>query len=322
MTLANGLLALSVLLTAAAAVIFGDAAGYAIILGFLLAVAGAYLGGRGFAVLFALLFSVALFFLEDAGASAMLEAVGANPVRFFRSWSGLLDAVFAVIVVAIFIVGLRRRGPTGHHAAVEAADDIEAIVNTIGRVAAYLFVPMMVIIFYDVSQRKILDFSGGFVDSIFYFSSTKLQELEWHLHAALFLLCLGFAYIQDAHVRIELLRDRLQPRTRVWLELLGAALFLFAYCVVIVKFGFSFTERAWSTNEISSAQTGLSHRWVIKAMLPIGFIILGSSGVAAALRCVVYLFGPAELRPRTDRYAGTHHADMPRDLREHGPVTD
>jgi TRAP-type mannitol/chloroaromatic compound transport system permease small subunit len=146
--------------------------------------------------------------------------------------------------------------------------------------------------------------------------------MEWHLHAALFLFCLGFAYVQDAHVRIELVRDRLSPPARVWLELLGALLFLFAYCVVIVKFGFSFAERPWSTSEISSAHTGLSHRWIIKALQPIGFIILGASGIAAALRCVVYLFGPEELRPRTDRYAGTHHADMPSDLRERGPVTD
>jgi TRAP-type mannitol/chloroaromatic compound transport system permease small subunit len=322
MTLANSLLGISVALSVLAAAIIGNAAGYALIVAFALAVAAALKGGRGFAVLFALLLSASLFFLEEAGAGAMLESIGVNPTRFFRSWSTLLQIVFAVLIGAIFLKGLQRRGPSLHHAGLEAADDIERIVNAIGMVAAMLFIPMMLIIFYDISQRKILDFSGEFVNSAFYFSSTKLQELEWHLHATLFLLCLGFAYVKDAHVRIELVRDRLQPRTRVWLELIGALVFLFAYCIVIVKFGFTFTERAWSTSEVSSAQTGLSHRWIIKAMLPIGFIILGSSGVAAALRCIVYLFGPPELREASNRYAGTHHADLPDDVAQRGPITD
>ena len=100
---------------------------------------------------------------------------------------------------------------------------------------------------------------------------------------------------------------------------IGAVVFLFAYCVVVVKFGFTFTGRAWSTSEVSSAQTGLSHRWIIKAMLPIGFIILGASGLAAALRCIVYLFGPPELRDESSRYAGTHHADLPPDVRHPRP---
>jgi TRAP-type mannitol/chloroaromatic compound transport system permease small subunit len=322
MTLANALLGLSLAVSVLAAAAVGNAAGYALIVAFALAVAAALKGGRGFPVLFALMLAVSLFFLEEAGANAMLESIGVNPTRFFRSWSTLLQIVLAIVIAVIFMQGLKRRGPSPHHAALETADDIERLVNAIGSVAALLFIPMMLIIFYDISQRKILDFSGEFVNSIFYFSSTKLQELEWHLHATLFLLCLGFAYVKDAHVRIELVRDRLRPRTRVWLELIGAVVFLFAYCVVVVKFGFTFTGRAWSTSEVSSAQTGLSHRWIIKAMLPIGFIILGASGLAAALRCIVYLFGPTALRDQSSRYAGTHHADLPPDVATRGPVTD
>ncbi len=322
MTLANALLGLSLAVSVLAAAAVGNAAGYALIVAFALAVAAALKGGRGFPVLFALMLAMSLFFLEEAGASAMLESIGVNPTRFFRSWSTLLQIVLAVVIALIFMQGLKHRGPSPHHAALETADDIERLVNAIGSVAALLFIPMMLIIFYDISQRKILDFSGEFVNSIFYFSSTKLQEMEWHLHATLFLLCLGFAYVKDAHVRIELVRDRLRPRTRVWLELIGAVVFLFAYCVVVVKFGFTFTGRAWSTSEVSSAQTGLSHRWIIKAMLPIGFIILGSSGLAAALRCIVYLFGPPELRNESSRYAGTHHADLPPDVATRGPITD
>ena len=42
-----------------------------------------------------------------------------------------------------------------------------------------------------------------------YFESTMLQELEWHFHAALFALVLGYGMIYNTHVRVDL-----DPRQR------------------------------------------------------------------------------------------------------------
>ncbi|PLX36366.1 MAG: C4-dicarboxylate ABC transporter permease [Hyphomicrobiales bacterium] len=204
----------------------------------------------------------------------------------------------------------------------ESAEDIDDFVIKVGKLAAWLFIPLMLVITYDVTQRKILDYYPDYLDTVFSFSSTKLQELEWHLHATLFLFCLGFGYARDAHVRIELVRDHLKPKSRVWLEIIGAMLFLLPYCYLVVKFGYTFAERAWTSNEVSAAQTGLSHRWIIKAILPAGFAFLALSGIAGLLKNIVYLFGPDDLKPRVAEYAGTHHADQPDDLAEHGPITD
>ena len=301
----------SVLLALGASFVGVELVGPTLILAFAVAIFAGWLGARSAGVLFALTLSLSLFFLESGGAEEMLKEMGVNPRNFFREWSTALKIGFSLLVAGLLAFTLRRRGPTAAHAAVEAADDIEAVVTGVGRIAALLFIPLMLIIFYDVTQRQILGIDGSFIESVFYFSSTKLQELQWHLHAALFMLCLGFAYVMDSHVRIELVRDRMNPRLRVWMEMLGAALFLFAYCLIIVKFGFSFAERAFLTGEVSSAQTGLSHRWIIKAVLPVGFILLGATGVAAVLRCWVYLYGPEELRPRVDRYARTHELTPP-----------
>lgn len=301
----------SVLLALGASFAGVELVGPTLIVAFAVAIFAGWLGARSAGVLFALTLSLSLFFLEKAGAEEMLKALGVNPRNFFRDWNPLLKIGFSLAVAGLLAMTLRRRGPSWAHAAVEAADDIERVVVGIGRVAALLFIPLMLIIFYDVTQRKILDFDTNFINSAFYFSSTKLQELQWHIHATLFMLCLGFAYVMDSHVRIELVRDRMSPRMRVWVEMLGAALFLFAYCLIIAKFGFSFAERAFATGEVSAAQTGLSHRWIIKAVLPVGFILLGATGVAAVLRCWVYLYGPPELRPRVDRYARTHELVPP-----------
>jgi TRAP-type mannitol/chloroaromatic compound transport system permease small subunit len=300
----------------------GSLAGNAQIGGFVLALIGAFMGGRGALIFMTAALATGLWFAVESGANAMIEAQGGNARRFWRDWVTPAHFAASAAVIAVFLVGLFRRGDSFHDAAVETADDIETIVTWVGERAAWMFIPMMAFIFYDIVQRWIITSYPGFLDTIFYLQSAKMQEAQWHLHGALFMLVLGFAYIKDAHVRIELVRDNLSPRTRVWLELLGASLFLFAYCAILVRFGYNFAERSFTTGESSAAPTGLPYRWIIKSMLPLGFVLLGMTGVSAVLRCLVYLFGPERLKPQTSIYAGTHHADLPDNVKTQGPITD
>ncbi len=298
----------------------GLLAAAALIGALVLAICAVFTGARGALALAALSAAAVSFTMHPAGLGALVTAFGENPRRFDRQWGFVVEIVSTAAIAVAFAVALRHRGPTPFVAALETADDFNRLVGGIGRLAAWLFVPMILIIVYDITQRKIIDIDSSFVDSILYFSSTKLQELEWHLHGALFLLVLGLTYIADAHVRIELVRDRLRPRMRIWLEFWGALLFLLPYCFVIVKFGVDFTERAWATNEVSSAQTGLTQRWIIKATLPAGFVLLAMAGLASLLKSVVYLFGPPDLRARANTYAGEQWPDLELDDRDGGTL--
>lgn len=218
--------------------------------------------------------------------------------------------LFFVVCAAFY---LRRSPAGGFRAAMDASDGLATACVRVGIAASILFVPMMVIIFYDVIQRKYLGWDQGWTDTALYrfLPSTRLQELQWHLHAVLFLMALGYGYVKDAHVRIELVRDVMRPRMRVWVELLGAALFLVPYCYVVIKYGNENAMRAWHIGEGSDALTGLPHRFIIKGMLPLGFVFVALAGLSAVLKCVVYLFGPPSLRPAASQYAGIQHAPNP-----------
>ncbi len=63
-----------------------------------------------------------------------------------------------------------------------------------------------------------------------------LQELEWHFHAALFALVLGYGLIYNTHVRIDLIRDNLAFRKKAWLEFLGLTFFMMPYCAIDIYF--------------------------------------------------------------------------------------
>lgn len=223
----------------------------------------------------------------------------------------LMWAVTAFFAASAVIMLLRAREGVFRWV-LDASDGLAEACVRVGKLAAFLFVPMMVIILYDVVQRKYLGWNPSFTTTSWYrmFTSTRLQEMEWHLHATLFLLTLGYGYVKDAHVRIELVRDTLRPRSRAWVELAGALLFMVPYCYVVIKYGAENALRAWHIGEGSDALTGLPNRFIIKGMLPVGFVFVALAGLSAALKCVVYLFGPPSLRPQAAQYTGdtTAHA--------------
>ncbi len=161
-----------------------------------------------------------------------------------------------------------------------AAAGLDLTVRRVGQLAAWLAVVLMLIIVFDVITRR-----------FWVIGSTKLQDLEWHLHAALFLLTLGYAYVEGAHVRIDILHARFGPKTAALVELLGALLMLAPFCLVVLWFGSSFVERSFMMDEGSASQTGLPHRWIIKSFLLFGFALLFLAALGAAARSLATLLG-------------------------------
>lgn len=176
-----------------------------------------------------------------------------------------------------------------------ASDRLRRLVETIGRLACWLILPMILVTVWDVVSRKSpalrewgLALTGGIAHS------TILQELEWHLHTTLFALCLGWAYIKNAHVRVDLILERLAPRSRAWIELLGCLVFMLPYTALVIWFAVDFTWTSWANAEASVSLIGIPYRWVIKSILLLGLVLGFLAGFAILLRLIAYLFGRRE----------------------------
>ena len=157
---------------------------------------------------------------------------------------------------------------------------LESILVAIGKLGAWLSLPLIAIIMFDIISRK-----------FFVLGSTKLQEMEWHLHAALFLLALGYAYLKNSHVRIEVIRESFSTKLKALLEVIGVLIFILPYTGLIVWFGIDFVSRSYGMNEVSAALTGLSHRWIMKSFVPMGMAFLWLAGISVLLRNLSYLIG-------------------------------
>jgi TRAP-type mannitol/chloroaromatic compound transport system permease small subunit len=171
-----------------------------------------------------------------------------------------------------------------------ASRAIEAVLGRIAMAVGWLFLATTAVIVFDVLSRKF-----GF--QIPGFGSTRLQELEWHLHAALFSFWIGLGYIRNTHVRIDVALTKANPRTHAWIELLGGIVFAIPYCLIAIYFSADFAWISFVDNEASESANGLPYRWIPKSFLMFGLILLLAAVVSVLLRVIVYLFGPERLRP-------------------------
>jgi hypothetical protein len=97
------------------------------------------------------------------------------------------------------------------NALLKVAESLRRLLEVIALASGWLLVIMACVTTFDVVARKI-----GF-DLPF----TKLQELEWHFHAAIFSLWMGYCYTINAHPRVDSFTEKMTHRGRAWVELAG-----------------------------------------------------------------------------------------------------
>jgi TRAP-type mannitol/chloroaromatic compound transport system permease small subunit len=192
--------------------------------------------------------------------------------------------------------------------ALRLSERLRAFVDFVGRKGSWLVLPMVLFTILDVVGRKIawLDADGRlhgmqvFLVSVFgrIFESTMLQELEWHFHAALFALVLGYGYIHNAHVRVDLIRENLAFRKKAWLEFCGITFFLIPFTLTILYFAITYAYGSFMMNEQSTSTVGLTHRWIIKSVLVFGLLVVVAAGIAVWLQIALVLFGDPARRFR------------------------
>jgi TRAP-type mannitol/chloroaromatic compound transport system permease small subunit len=181
--------------------------------------------------------------------------------------------------------------------ALQVSDALRGFVDLVGRWGSWLIIPLVIITVFDVTARKLVWIQIWLVDNFGrIFESTLLQELEWHFHTALFALVLGYGYIWNTHVRVDLIRETLAFRKKAWLEFIGLTCFMIPYTLIVIWFAWIYAYDSWAIGEISASQVGLSHRWIIKSILVFGLVVAALSGVAVLLQVAIVLWGPQNVR--------------------------
>src|SRR5687767_9146176 len=149
---------------------------------------------------------------------------------------------------------------------------IERMTDWIGRATSWLVLAIVLLMATNVVLRY-----------LFSYGSVWAQELEWHLLAPLILFGIAYALLKGEHVRVDVLYAGFSERNKERVNLTSAVLCL-AVSVIVVYVSIHYVEQSYVINEQSADPGGLTHRWVLKAMIPAGFVLLALQSVAEIVK--------------------------------------
>lgn len=156
---------------------------------------------------------------------------------------------------------------------------IDAISDNLGKIGMWLILATTLISATNAIVRKTLDIS-----------SNAFLEIQWYLFAAVFLLGGGFAFLRNAHVRIDFISSKFSNRTRNWIDIIGILVFIVPLCYMMIVLGWPLFERAFSSGEMSSNAGGLI-RWPVYLLIPVGFAVLLLQSMSELIKRVAFLRG-------------------------------
>lgn len=163
------------------------------------------------------------------------------------------------------------------------ADALDAVSRLIGLGARWLAVALVLLQFAVVVLRYA--FGTSFI---------QMQEGVIYLHAALFMLAIGYAYLLDAHVRVDFFTASWDERRKAWLEIAGVALFVLPFCWLLWWASWGYVAVSFRMGEGPMQHGGLPLQPYLKALILVMAGLLALQALSVLLRAGLVLAGRAE----------------------------
>ena len=121
-------------------------------------------------------------------------------------------------------------------------------------------------------------------------SSNAWLEVQWYMFAVIVMFGAAYTLKRNEHVRVDLLYMMLSRRGQLWIDILGTLIFLLPTCLILAWLSWPFFMQSFAIGEHSSNAGGLI-RWPIKAVLPLGFLLVALQGLSELIKRVAFLIG-------------------------------
>lgn len=152
---------------------------------------------------------------------------------------------------------------------------IERLIAFVSIAAHLSWIVLVVVIIANVILRY-----------VFQSSSVALEEWQWHLYAFAFMVGLSYCLVEDQHVRVDVIAEHWSVKRRAWIDLLAMGILVMPFAYVVADGSIGFVEFAHKLNETSRSPGGLSHRWIIKAVIPFSMALVFLAAFARVLRMI------------------------------------
>ena len=153
------------------------------------------------------------------------------------------------------------------------AGHIDRANHTIGRGAMWLSIAMVLVQFLVVVMRY-----------AFGIGSILMQEAIVYMHAILFMMAAADTFLADAHVRVDIFYARLPAARKAIIDLLGNALLVLPFCVLLVLVSIDYVRLSWSVLEGSRETSGIPAVFLLKTVILVFAVQLALQAVSGIIK--------------------------------------
>ncbi len=193
-----------------------------------------------------------------------------------------LTAAFGLPVLALAVFGARASRLAPLVAKQSAA--ISWLSTSVGVTVAWLVLFMVLVQFAVVVMRY-----------VFGFNSIALQESILYAHGAMFMLASAYTLFIGGHVRVDIFYHAMNTRNQAWVDLLGTALFLVPFMLLVLNFSWNYVEISWRIHEASRETSGLPGVFLLKTVILVFAGLMLLQGMALAGKAALFISGQTDI---------------------------
>ncbi len=156
---------------------------------------------------------------------------------------------------------------------------IDSISEWSGKIFSWISLPLVLFMSYDVVMRYLFQ------------APTKwAYETTWMLYGALFILGGAYGLKHKLHVRVDILYNRMSPRSRAIFDLVVYLVIFFPVFYILVTHSLIYAYYSWELLEVSYISYWQPPVYPIKTVMVVGFVLFALQGIAEFIRLAAYVF--------------------------------
>ena len=151
--------------------------------------------------------------------------------------------------------------------------NLSSTISYINKIAGFICAILVVLMSLNVFLVVVLRYLFGI-------SFIWMQETYVWMHAYIFMLGAGFTYLNDDHVRIDIIYRSSSKLYKALVDSIGIIFLLLPFLYIIWNFSYPFVYKSWQMNEISREAGGLSMLYLLKLAILLFVALLSIQAIA------------------------------------------
>ena len=158
----------------------------------------------------------------------------------------------------------------GYYRTIRAIDNF---TEWTGNVVAYLCVPLVIVVFWEVVSRYFFDEP-----------TVWAYELSYMLYGALFMLGAAFALRRGAHIRTDMLWENFSDTTKGKIDFYAYIVFFFPGMILLLATSVDDAWQSFLLLELSEQTPWRPYLWPFRSVVPLAALLLLIQGVSEIMK--------------------------------------